>query len=141
MFVRGAEGAWSQQARLTAEYPDGRDLFGNSLALSADGSILAVGAPGEASGADGVGGDPRDNSRGAAGAVYEFVRDAEGSWAQRAYLKASNSDALDGFGRSLAMSADGSTLAAGAPGEASTADGGGGEPNNRARNAGAVYVF
>ena len=43
-------------------------------------------------------------------AAYVFVRTGT-SWSQQAYLKASNTDAQDHFGRSLALSADGDTLA------------------------------
>jgi hypothetical protein len=123
-----------------------QDFFGWSLAASADGSLLAVGAPIEASNATGIDGDQRDNSALAAGAVYVFARVA-GSWSQQAYLKASNAAASDGFGWSLAMSADGNTLAVGATGESSAAsdadrDGQGDNPGDDTMiRAGAVYVF
>src|SRR5688572_15538663 len=59
-----------------------------------------------------------------------------------AYVKASNTGALDLFGFSVALSADGSTLAVGAWGEESAAtDIGGNQADNSALNAGAVYVF
>jgi hypothetical protein len=51
---------------------EGGDLFGDSLALSGDGGVLAVGASKEGSAARGVGGDPGDNSAPASGAVYLF---------------------------------------------------------------------
>lgn len=117
------------------------DLFGVAVALSADGSTLAVGANREASGARGIDGDQSDDSLADAGAVYVFAR-IEGSWQQRAYLKASNSGMGDAFGSSLALSADGSTLAVGAPFEASSATGIDGEQNDDSLpDAGAVYVF
>ena len=62
---------------------------GQGVAISADGSTLAVGAPHEASGAAGINGNQRDNSIFDAGAVYVFVRSGNG-WTQQAYLKASN---------------------------------------------------
>lgn len=55
---------------------------------------------------------------------------------QQGYLKASNTDANDGFGYSLALAGD--TLVVGAPGEAS-ADGN--QTDNGAPDSGAVYVF
>ena len=74
-----------------------------------------------------------------AGAVYVFVRSGD-SWAQQAYIKASNPGLNDGFGTALALVGD--TLAVGAPREASAAVGiGGDESNNQASGAGAVYVF
>jgi|GEM_PF-385073 len=136
-----AGSSWSQQAYIKASNTDANDYFGASLALSADGSLLAVGAQGEASNATGVGGDQTDNSASYAGAVYVFTR-AGSSWTRQAYLKASNTNANDVFGYSLALSSDGSVLAVGANQEASNATGiGGAEANNSASLAGAVYVF
>ena len=132
---------WAQQAYLKASNTDAEDLFGNSVSLSADGNTLAVGAPGEDSAATGVGGSQADNSAAYTGAVYVFVR-AGGVWVQQAYLKASNTDAEDQFGGSVSLSADGNTLAVGAPGEDSAATGvGGGQADNSVGSAGAAYVF
>jgi hypothetical protein len=82
-----------------------------------------------------------DNSANSAGAVYVFVRTGT-TWTQQAYLKASNTGTNDQFGRSVALSGD--TLAVGASGEASGATGvnpAGGQADNSATSAGAVYVF
>ncbi|MFN7309306.1 MAG: FG-GAP repeat protein, partial [bacterium] len=115
--------------------------FGYSVALSADGNTLAVGATGESSNATGVGGDQTDNSASSAGAVYVYSRSGS-TWVQQAYVKASNTGADDYFGASVALSADGNTLAVGAPWEDSNAIGiGGDQANNSATNAGAVYVY
>ena len=125
-----------------ASNTDAYDDFGHSLALSGDGSTLAVGAPGEASAATGIGGNQADNSAPGAGAVYVFIREAGGAWSQQAYVKASNTDSDDNFGHAVALSDDGSTLAVGAYTEASAATGiGGNQADNSARGAGAVYVF
>ena len=48
------------------------------------------------------------------GAVYLFTGDA-GVWTETAYLKASNADAGDRFGNSLAFDAKGELLIVGAP--------------------------
>jgi hypothetical protein len=136
-----ASGSWAQTTYLKASNTDDGDVFGNSLALSADGTTLAVGAFYEDSSATGIGGDETDNTATNSGAVYLFS-DSSGSWSQTAYLKASNTDALDWFGLSLALSADGATLAVGAPEEDSSATGiGGDETDNTATNSGAVYLF
>jgi len=140
VFTR-AGSAWSQQAYIKASNTNTFDLFGYSLALSADGSTLAVGAIWEDSNATGIGGNQADNSASAAGAVYVFTR-LGSAWSQQAYIKASNTNASDYFGSSLALSADGSTLAVGATGEDSNATGiGGNQADNSALEAGAVYVF
>ncbi len=138
LFVRGDGGSWTQQAYLKAANADAGDQFGFSVALSADGNTLAVGAIYE----DSDGSSPDDNSAPNAGAVYLFVRGDGGSWAQQAYLKASNADTNDWFGYSLALSADGRTLVVGAPREDSAATGIDGDRlDDSATTAGAVYRF
>jgi FG-GAP repeat len=49
-----------------------RDSFGSCVALSGDGSILAVGADAEPSAATGTDGDQADDSVPSAGAVYIY---------------------------------------------------------------------
>ena len=117
------------------------DWFGVSVALSADGSTLAVGAVYEDSGATGIDGNQSSNATSNSGAVYVFTH-ASGTWSQQAYIKASNSGAGDYFGRYLSLSTDGNTLAVGAWGEGSNATGiNGNQGNNTAPESGAVYVF
>lgn len=134
-------GTWSQQAYLEASNSHQSDAFGSVVALSADGSTLAVGAPNEASSATGIDGDQTDRSANEAGAVYVFAREGA-TWSQQAYVKASNAQAFDGFGGSVALSADGATLAAGAMGEDSGATGvNGTQTDESVGNSGAAYVF
>jgi hypothetical protein len=136
VFVYNA-GVWSQQAYLKASNTNGSDRFGRIVAISGD--TIAVGAPNEDSNATGVNGVQTDESAGNAGAVYIFVRSGT-TWSQQAYLKASNTDAADAFGRSLSISGD--TLVIGAPGEGSDATGVNGDQNNNlALTSGAAYVF
>ncbi len=117
------------------------DALGYSVALSADGSTLAVGAPLEDSNATGVNGAGTDNSSPDSGAVYVYTRSGS-SWSQQAYVKASNTGFDDGLGSSVALAADGSTLAAGAPGEDSSAAGiNGNQADNSASNSGAAYLY
>ncbi|HWO23289.1 MAG TPA: DUF4215 domain-containing protein, partial [Kofleriaceae bacterium] len=106
---------WSQQAYIKASNTGAGDGFGISVALSADGATLAVGAHYEASAATGIGGNQANNSAERSGAVYVFTRSGT-TWSQQAYVKASNTRAHANFGRSVALSADGSTLAVGAYG-------------------------
>ncbi len=112
-----------------------------AVALSADGSALAIGATGESSNATGVDGNQADDSARGSGAVYVFRRSGA-SWAQEAYLKASNAQAGDLFGSAVALAADGHTLAVGARQEDSGATGvDGNQHDNSAPQSGAVYVF
>jgi cysteine-rich repeat protein len=145
VFVRAAT-TWTQQAYVKASNTGSSndflgDQFGTSVALSADGSTLAVGAPLEDSAATGIGGDQADITAPKAGAVYVFTRSVA-TWSQQAYVKASNTQPGDSFGSSVGLSADGSTLAIGAPLEASAASGvGGDQADNTAPRSGAVYVL
>ena len=114
---------------------------GTPVAMSADGSTIAVGAPFESSAASGVNGNQNDNSMYASGAVYVYVRQGD-SWMQQAYVKASNPGQSDHFGSSVALSRDGNTMAVAAHWEASAATGINGNQNDDSiPQAGAVYVF
>jgi cysteine-rich repeat protein len=134
------------------------DTFGWSIAISADGSTLAVGAAGESSAATVVNGNQADNSMTRAGAVYVFTRSGTNSalnagavyeftrtgsmWSQQAYVKASNTEGRDVFGYSVALSPGGTTLLSSAIFEASAATGvDGNQADNAAPGAGAVYVL
>lgn len=142
VYVYTRAGArWTQQAYIKASNTEARDEFGSSVALSADGQILVVGARGESSTANGIDGDQGDNMADGAGAVYVYAR-VGAVWTQQAYIKASNSGINDGFGGSVALSADGQTLVVGAWGEDSAATGIDGNQNdNTFVNSGAVYVY
>jgi hypothetical protein len=111
------------------------DYFGWRVALSADGNVLAVGAPYE----DGSGAVANEAAE-SAGAVYVYMRDPNG-WSGPQYLKASNPNAYDFFGSSIALNDDGTVLAVGAPYEDSSTTGINSVPNTAAFGAGAVYVF
>jgi len=86
--------------------------FGNSVSLSADGTVAMIGAV-------------SDNS--SQGSVYFFTRAADGTWSEQVKLTASDGGAGDGFGSSVSLSADGTLAMIGAAGD----DGG----------KGSVYVF
>ena len=142
VFAHDNEGDWRQQAYIKSSNTDADDWFGWSVALSGDGGTLAVGARFEDGAATGIDGDPTDNSATDSGAVYVYRRDSNGIWSQQAYVKASNTDAGDDFGKSVALSGDGNTLVVGAFNEDSNATGiGGDQTDNSAYAAGAVYVF
>ena len=133
VFVRNGA-TWSQQAYLKPSNLNAGDTFGFSLAL--DGDRLVVGAPLEASAATGVDGNQSDNSANRAGAAYLFQR-LDGVWSQQTSLKASNTEAGDWFGWSVALAGD--TIAIGAAHEASNAIGlDGAQSNNTAAEAGAA---
>ncbi len=134
-------GLWEQEAYVKASNPDDFDEFGFTLALSADGNTLAVGSLLEDSNATGVNGDDSNNGRTTSGAVYVFLRTGS-TWSQQAYIKASNPVLGDRFGWSVALGADGNTLAVGTPFESSDTTGVDGDQTNAgASRSGAVYIF
>jgi hypothetical protein len=140
VFVRQGT-QWAQQAFIKASNPGKEDWFGSRLQLSGDGNTLAISAQLEDSAAQGINGKQDDDSAQEAGAVYLFSR-AGTQWTQRFYVKASNNEAFDEFGSSVALSRDGRTMAVGARGEDSNAKGvNGSQADNSMKEAGAVYVF
>ncbi len=104
VFVRPSGGTtWSQQQELTASDAAGGDQFGTSVALSGDGNTALIGAN-----------NKTVNGQTYAGASYIFIRPSGGTtWAQQPELTTSSGGA---FGSSVALSGDGNTALAGAPG-------------------------
>jgi hypothetical protein len=144
-------GPLQQVAYLKASNPGMSDHFGegdaisfhtgNAVAVSADGTTIAVGAQHEQSASRGINGDQTDDSAYDTGAVYVFTGGGA-SRTQQAYIKASNADSGDHFGNYVALSADGNTLAVAAYFEASAATGvNGDQADNSIPQAGAVYIF
>ncbi|MBI3772000.1 MAG: integrin [Gammaproteobacteria bacterium] len=137
VFTRSGT-TWTQEQYLKASNPGAGDFFGYSVALNNnDGNTLVVGAIHEDGDVASTMAVPNDTAANA-GAVYVFTR-AAGVWTQQAYLKASNTEAGDGFGYSVALSGTGNTLAVGAIYEDSNSVT---MPvDNSATDSGAVYVF
>lgn len=139
VYRRGGT-AWSHVATLTASNAEAGDGFGVRAAISGD--TIAVAAWGEDSDSSGLDGDQANASPphlSGYGAVYLF-REFAGSWSQEAYVKASNPDEDDSFGRSLGLSGD--LMVVGCASEASASMGvGGDELDNSADSSGAAYLF
>jgi hypothetical protein len=124
--------SWSEQAILPRE---------GTLAMSGDGNAVAVGNINDNGGGTDVRGDPADYSAMRSGAVYLYTWNGT-SWSSGTYFKATNTDADDSFGNSVALSADGKSLAVGAILEMSVATGiGGDQTDNSIPLAGAVYLY
>jgi FG-GAP repeat len=154
VYVRSGT-SWTQQAYVKASNAGMGDNFGLNVDLNRDGTVMAVAAYFESSAQTGINPPQDDDSIPQAGAVYIFERTGT-TWAQRAYLKASNAGRApvvadpndwgdgDQFGSSLALSGDGNTLAVGAMSEDSSAAGINNtafEGDDSANSSGAVYVF
>ena len=130
-------GVWSQQAYIKASNAGANKNFSGSISI--EGDTLAVGSRLEDSNATGIDGNQGNSNAPASGAVYLFKRNA-GVWTQTHYLKASNANADDEFGDSVALS--GGTLAVAAWFEASNAIGiNGNQADNSASKSGAAYIF
>ena len=101
--VYGRSGkSWTEEKVLVSDSGNAEDWFGYSVALSADGNTLAIGA---------VYADVNGNKD--QGAVSVFARSG-GAWSLQKTLNISGGTAGDLFGYAVALSADGSTLAVGA---------------------------
>lgn len=142
VFTRSGT-AWAQQALLKASNvgdADDTDIagdeFGTSVAVHGD--TVVVGAPKEDS--DGVVPDAAsDESASDAGAAYVFARSGT-TWSEQAYLKASDVDAGDEFGVSVAVHGD--TVVVGARSEDSGATGvDGDDADDAALGAGSAYLY
>ncbi len=102
VFVRDPKTSqWTEQIKLTASDAEPIALFGFSVAVSADGETILVGASND------------DEQAVGAGAAYVFVRDGK-SWSEQAKLTAFDGSFVDQFGSSVALSADGDRAVIGA---------------------------
>jgi len=123
--ARDAASGIIQRAYLKESNTAASDALGTAIALSADGTTLAVGADAEAG----------------TGAVYIYTRSGT-AWTQQAIVKATSGDAGDLFGHSVSLTVDGNTLAVGADGEASASNQiNGTQTDNTSPASGAAYVF
>jgi len=120
IFERDGSGNWAEKTILRASNLEVNDNFGISVAIS--GNYVIVGALGE---------DGSSNATPNSGAAYIFERDGSGNWAEKNILQASNLEANDRFGQSVAIS--GNYAIVGAWQE----DG----SSNATLNSGAAYMF
>ena len=100
IFTRSGS-TWTEQQKITASDRQAYDLFGTSVAISGDGDTAIVGADGEDTGASD------------AGAAYIFTRSGT-TWTQQQKIQASDKQAYDNFGTSVAIDDDGDTVIVGA---------------------------
>ncbi|MEM7182647.1 MAG: putative Ig domain-containing protein [Spirochaetota bacterium] len=142
-------GDWSQDAYLKASNAENNDYFGSSVAIS--GNYAIVSALGESNSSTSI--NNTDNASitdagtaTSSGAVYIFKRNSTtGDWSQDAYLKASNAEASDSFGNSIAIDGDYIIVGAYSEGNGSTSinntDNASITDASSASQAGAAYIF
>jgi hypothetical protein len=127
---------------MQAPQPTTDATFGGfGLALTQDGSVMAIAARGDSGGGTGVDGDATPGAAPLAGAVHLY-RLAGGQFVYSKYLKASNTGSGDVFGDAIDIAADGRTIAVGSSGEDSAASGiGGNQADNSVSGRGAAYLY
>ena len=116
IFTRNGS-SWIQSTKLVPTDGASSSHFGISVSISADGTTALVGSVN----ADGIVGN--------SGSAYIFTRNGSG-WIQSAKLIASDGATNDYFGRSVSISADGSTALVGSYYD-----------DDRGSNSGSTYVF
>ncbi|MCG6148431.1 FG-GAP repeat protein [Leptospira levettii] len=138
-----AGSTWVQQAYIKPPNAEANDQFGIFLSISGD--TIVVGAFNEASNQTTITNGTSasaNNSAALAGAAYVFQRSGT-TWAQQAYLKASNIEANDRFGTSVSISGD--TIVVGSGFEDSNqtiiTNGATASSDNTASASGAAYVY
>lgn len=141
VFAKSDSVDWQQQVYLKA--PDRNhqantfinDRFGGSLAIS--GNVILIGAEGDDNPTRGINGDLAGVGASASGAAHLFRFADDTGWRYTDFIKASNADSSDAFGRTVAMS--GAYALVGAPGESSrshlTPE------DNSIRSTGAIYAY
>lgn len=107
VFVRSGT-AWSQEQKLLAPDKASSDELGSTVAISADGTRVIVGAR--------LDDESLATSTTDSGAAYVFVRTAS-TWSETQKLFALDRENSGLFGRSVALSGDGVRAVVGAPGE------------------------
>jgi hypothetical protein len=144
-----------QPAIIKAKFPQQDARFGSSVAVTENGDQIAVGAIGESGLQFGVDGILPSERAERSGSVDILLRGALPDWSRfispvgmqptKRYIKASNTDADDAFGTATALSADGTTLVVGAPGEdgnnVNFGNPGTDEKDNTLPVAGAAYLY
>jgi len=112
----GNDSAFAQANFITGSDISGNYNFGNSLAISRDGTTIFVGSPNSM-----IGTSPK------VGAVYIFSRISSTGWNQIAKITGNNLSANEKFGSSISINQDAKILSIGAIGHNSS--------------GGAVYIF
>jgi hypothetical protein len=113
---------WSEQQKIQASDKQASDQFGYSVSISGDGNTAIVGAWLE------------DTGGGDAGAAYIFTR-SNSNWTQQQKIQASDKQAADRFGNSVAISENGNTAIVGAVYEDAVVGA------NTLFSAGAAYIY
>ena len=128
-------------AGTATDYPS----WGEALAFNRNGTMLAIGDHTNSSGGVGVSDAPLPPNTpppfNKDGAVFVYRRESSG-WTLSRVVKAPNASHIDSFGRDIALSGNGLTLAIGAPAEDSGARGvDGNQADNSKPSAGAIYLY
>ena len=114
---------YAQQLTGSARTNINRDSFGQDIAVSDDGKVIAIGAPCHVNSTSTAAGNQNTDDRAlCTGAVYIF-RYKNGAWEEEAYLYPAEENDQINFGSQVAISTDGNTLAFLSQAEQTLADG------------------
>jgi hypothetical protein len=114
IFRRTGENTWDAGVKIVASDAEASDHFGRSVAISGDYAI--------------VGAEDEDAGGSEAGAAYIFRRTGENTWDAGVKIVASDAEASDKFGGSVAISGDYAIVGAGYESASGS-------------NAGAAYIY
>lgn len=95
-----------------------QDYFGNSVATTADGTTIVIGATGD------------DDKGSSSGSVYVFTKQANDNYIQAQKLIATDGAANENFGKAVDISSDGTTIVVGAFGD-----------GDKGAFSGSIYIF
>lgn len=116
VYVLRWDGSNMTQTKITASDSARNDHFGESVAISSNGNVIAVGSP-----------DDDDNGEGS-GSLYVFQWSGS-DWKEKKII-ASDGEEMDRFGECVSISGDGQTVVVGAP-----------RVDDNGISSGAVYVY
>ena len=115
IFTKQANGSYVQTQKLLAADRSSSYYFGNSVSVSGDGLTIVVGARG---------------AEGYRGSAYIFTKQTNGSYLETHKLVALDRAFNDEFGKSVAISLDGSTIVVGAYYD-----------DDKGKDSGSAYIF
>jgi hypothetical protein len=102
VFTRSEDGQWARAGSLVGEDTHWEGRFGRSVALTPDGTMALIGDP---------------SSLSERGSAWVFTREGS-TWTRGPALTDEEASPLAHFGRTVALSSDGSTALVGGPGDA-----------------------
>jgi hypothetical protein len=109
-----ANDTWTLERYLKAPVAREFGVFGTNVAMDASGTLVAISATGDPTGALGIDGDTPTTGHYDSGAVHLF-RKVAGAWTYSHFVKSRRTQTASYFGLGLDLSRDGKTMPVGSP--------------------------